>query len=79
MSNVGSWTGADKESLKSNLTAVLSGGLDTTATQLLWIMQVVAAEKDIQEQLANQIHAVVGNNPITYDTIAQIPLGSLSF
>ena len=70
-------TDADEEKLKCNLSAVLSGGLDTTATQLLWTMQALAEFPEEQEKLSRQIRDNLGSEPIDHDNVHRVGLGTL--
>ena len=71
--------GVDREQLKCNMSVVLSGGLDTTATQLLWIMQTMAQNPHYQEQLFQQIQTHIGGREIddvTNEGVRKVTLGT---
>ena len=64
--------------LNSNLTAILSGGIETTATQLVWVIQLLAQHPEIQEEAHAQINDVIGQDDVNYDNVQQCTFGEKS-
>lgn len=59
--------------LRNNVSGSLYAGLETTALAVCWTLYLLATFPAIQERLAEEVRAVVGDGLATMDDVARLP------
>jgi cytochrome P450 len=60
--------------IRDELGTILFAGAEATASTLAWAIHEIARNPDIEERLVAEIHSVVGDGPVTFEHVTQLPL-----
>ncbi|WP_331752344.1 cytochrome P450 [Streptomyces sp. NBC_00829] len=65
--------GLTDEELRDELSTMLFAGTETTASTLAWALHHLAEHPDIEREVLDEIDKVVGNRPVTFADVPQLP------
>ncbi|MFD3456220.1 cytochrome P450 [Streptomyces sp. NPDC058691] len=60
--------------VRDELGTILFAGAEATASTLAWVFHEIARRPEIEEQLVAEITRVVGDGPVTFQHVRQLPL-----
>lgn len=59
--------------IRDEIVTFIVAGHETVAAALTWCWALLAAHREVQEQLQNEVRSVVTDEPLTLDILAQLP------
>ena len=62
------------EELVDNVLTFVGAGHETTALALTWALYILAQAQDTQDALADEVVSVCGDNPVSAEDVARLPL-----
>ncbi|MEV4329129.1 cytochrome P450 [Streptomyces sp. NPDC049597] len=65
--------GLTDEEVRDELTTMLFAGTETTASTLSWALHHLAERPDVEEELLIEIDKVVGDGPVAFEHVRQLP------
>ena len=65
--------GLTDEEVRDELTTMLFAGSETTASTLSWALHHLAEHPEIEQELLDEIDNVVGDGPVTFADVPQLP------
>lgn len=63
----------EEELLLDELITLFFAGHETTAVALTWLMHLLATHPQVTQRLTNELHQTIGQRPITFADLANLP------
>ncbi len=71
--------GMSDEQLRDEVITLLTAGHETGGAALSWALYLLGKHPEVQEQLHDEVHAVLGNRPAEVNDLPKLPLATAVF